>query len=543
MRENRESPPAVRLVIKGGPLGEGQGHKPEMGGQSDSLVVPAKPVNNPARGEAAHTRAGAESVEERGLAKGNTERAARPGHRAGIRAPRALDRVRQFAERDKDARFTALLHHVSVESLRAAFWRLRRQAAPGEDGVRWKDYGQNLEENLQDLHDRIHRGAYRPKPSRRVFIPKADGRQRPLGIATTEDKIVQSAVVEVLNAIYEADFLGFSYGYRPGRKAHDALDALTVGLKRKKVNWVLDADIRDFFSCLDHGWLEKLLEHRIGDKRVLRLIQKWLKAGVVEDGAWAECEEGTPQGATVSPLLANVYLHYVFDQWVERWRRRQAQGDMVVVRYADDFVVGFEHREDAERFLAELRERFAKYGLELKAEKTRLIEFGRHAARNRVARGLGKPETFDFLGFTHICGKTRSGGFQVKRTTIAKRMRAKLKEVKAELTRLMHLPIPEQGRWLESMMRGHLAYFAVPGNLDAVKAFCNQAQRIWQRTLKRRSQRHHMTWERMRRLIDRWLPKPRTLHPFPEQRFDARHPRQEPSAVVPLAGICAGGRP
>jgi len=503
-------------------------------GQSDSPVVPAKPANKAAR-------AAAEPVEERGLAKGNTESAARSGHRAGKRAPRALDRVRQVAKRDKEARFTALLHHVNVESLRAAYWRLRRQAAPGQDGVRWADYGQNLEANLQDLHDRIHRGAYRPKPSRRVYIPKADGRQRPLGIAATEDKIVQSAVVEVLNAIFEEDFLGFSYGFRPGRKPHDALDALTTGLRRRKVGWVLDADIRDFYTCLDHGWLMKFLEHRIGDPRVLRLIQKWLKAGVIEDGSWAESEEGTPQGATVSPLLANVYLHYAFDQWTEWWRRRRARGDMIVVRYADDFVVGFEHREDAERFRADLSERLAKFGLEMKAEKTRLIEFGRFAARNRARRGLGKPETFDFLGFTHACAKTGAGRFTVKRITIAKRMRAKLKEIKAELMQRRHLPIPEVGRWLGSVVRGHLAYYAVPTNIDAVSTFCDQVKRHWLHALRRRSQRSNMTWERMGRIAGRWLPKPRVLHPYPEQRFDARYLRQEPSAVVPLAGICAGG--
>src|SRR6266700_1721734 len=473
MRENRESPPLAHPTIRGGPFGEGQGRKPELGGQSDSPVVPAKPANKAARGEAAHTQAAAESVEGRGLAKGNTESAARSGRGAGIRAPRALDRVRQVAERDKEVRFTALLHHVDVERLRTAYLALRRQAAPGVDGVTWAAYGRNLEANLQDLHGRLHRGAYRAKPSRRVFIPKADGRQRPLGIATMEDKIVQSAVVEVLNAIYEADFLGFSYGFRPGRSQHDALDALVVGIKRKKVNWVLDADVADFFTSLDHSWLGKFVEHRIGDKRVLRLIQQWLDAGAIEDGAWAECDEGTPQGATVSPLLANVYLHYVFDLWVERWRRRQAHGDMIVVRYADDFIVGFEHREDAERFLAELSERFAKFRLGLKAEKTRLIEFGRFAARNRAARGLGRPDTFDVLGFTHISGKTGIG----------------------------------------------------------------------RQALRRRRQRTNATWERMRRLIKRWLPAPHALHPYPDPRFDARHPRQEPSAVIPHAGICAGGRP
>jgi len=496
-----------------------------MGGQSDRPVVPARPANNPARGAAARTRAGAEPEEERGLTEGNTESATRSGHGAGRSASKPLDRVRQVARRDKEARFTALLHHVNVASLEKAYWRLRRQAAPGEDGVRWVDYGQDLEANLQDVHARVHRGAYRPKPSRRVYIPKADGRQRPLGIATTEDKIVQSAVVEVLNAVYEADFYGFSYGFRPRRRQHDALDALAVGLERKRVNWVLDADVRDFFTSLDHDCLGKLLEHRIGDKRVLRLIQKWLRAGVMEDGVWAESEEGTPQGATISPLLANVYLHYAFDQWAEQWRRQEASGDMIVVRYADDFVVGFEHREDAERFQRELGDRLAEYGLELKAEKTRLIEFGRHAASNRAARGLGKPETFDFLGFTHYCGKTRSGRFALKRKTIAKRMRAKLREIKSELAKRMHLPVPEVGRWLGSVVRGHLAYYAVPGNFDAIKEFCQQVQRLWLRTLRRRSQRTRTTWERMRRLIDKWLPRPRVQHPYPSVRFDARHPR------------------
>jgi RNA-directed DNA polymerase len=543
MRENRDSPPSARSPIKSGPLGEGQGRKPEMGGQSDSPVVPAKPANNAARGETAPTHAAAELVEERGLAKGNTESAARTGLSAGIRVPRALDRVRQVAERDKKVRFTALLHHVDVERLRTAYQALRRQAAPGVDGVTWEAYGQNLEANLQDLHGRLHRGAYRAKPSRRVYIPKADGRQRPLGIATTEDKIVQSAVVEVLNAIYEADFLGFSYGFRPGRSQHDALDALAVGIQRKKVKWVLDADVADFFTSLDHGWLGKFIEHRIGDKRVLRLIQQWLEAGVIEGEVWAECDEGTPQGATVSPLLANVYLHYVFDLWAEQWRRRQACGDVVIVRFADDFNVGFQHREDAERFQTELRERFAKFGLELKAEKTRLIEFGRFAVQDRAARGLGKPETFDFLGFTHISGKDRRGRFALKRTTIAKRMRAKLKGVKTQLMRRRHLPIPEVGLWLGSVVRGHLAYYAVPGNSEAVAAFWHHVQRYWLRALRRRSQRTRVTWGRLQRLVKKWLPIPRVLHPYPNTRFDARHPRQEPSAVVPHAGICAGGRP
>ncbi|HKX06114.1 MAG TPA: reverse transcriptase domain-containing protein [Methylomirabilota bacterium] len=362
-------------------------------------------------------------------------------------------------------------------------------------------------------------------------------------MASLEDKIVQWALVEVLNAIYEPDFLGFSYGFRPGRSQHDALDALTVAIERRKVSWVLDADVADFFPSLDHGWLEKFLEHRIADKRVLRLIQQWLKAGVVEDGTWTACEEGTPQGEVVSPLLANVYLHYVHDMWAEWWRRHNAKGDMVIVRYADDAIAGFQYRQDADRFLAELSERFARFGLELKAEKTRLIEFGRFAAKDRKARGLGGPETFNFLGFTHVCGRTRDGRFTVKRITIKERMRAKLREVKAELRRRMHLPIPEVGRWLGSVVRGHLAYFAVPGNSDALAAFVDQVKRLWLKALRRRSQKANLTWERMTRLAGIWLPRPRVTHPYPKQRFDVRHSRQEPSAVVPHARVCAGGRP
>src|SRR5579884_6226 len=483
------------------------------GRQSDSPVVPAKPANESAR-------AAAESVEERGLVEGNTASAACSGHGAGTRVPRAFDRVRQVAERGKKVRFTALLHHVDVEALNAAYWRLRRQAAPGEGGVRWADYGQDLEANLLDLHDRIHRGAYRPKPSRRVFIPKTDGRQRPLGIATTEDKIVQSAVVEVLNAIYEADFLGFSYGFRPGRKPHDALDALVTGLLRKEVNWVLDADIRDFFTSLDHGWLEKFCEHRIGGRRVLRLIQKWVEAGAVEDGSWAESERRTPQGATVSPLLANVYLHYVFDQWVERWRRRQARGDMIVVRYADDFVVGFEHRAGAERFLAELSERFAKFGLELKVEKTRLIEFGRFAAVNRAAPAWASGD----VQLPGLHAHQRQDQDRVLRGQANHGRQADAGEVERGQGRTHAVAAsthPEGRTVVGELVRGHIAYYAVPGNLDVVRAFCEEVKRLWLRTLRRRSQRHKTTWERMQRLADRWLPKLRVLHPYPEQRFDA----------------------
>ena len=483
--------------------------------KSDGLVVPVKLANN-AQGGAA------ESVEGSGPAKGNTTGKTRPGPSAGHGALSALGRVRRVAATDKDARFTALLHHVDVDHLRVAYFALSPKAAPGVDEVTWTDYGADLEKNLRDLHARVHRGAYRAKPSRRVYIPKPDGRQRPLGVAALEDKILQRALVEVLNAVYETDFLGFSYGFRPGRSPHHALDALAAGIVGKKVNWVLDADFSDYFSSLDHQWLVKFLEHRIADKRVLRLIQKWLAAGVIEKGSWTAFEEGVPQGASVSPLLANVYAHYVLDLWVHQWRRRHARGDMVIVRWADDFVVGFEHRQDAERFWAELRDRLAMFGLELHAEKTRLIEFGRNAARDRKARGLGKPETFQFLGFTHVCGKTRkTGRFKLRRITDSKRVRAKLLAVKREMARRMHQPVPEQGRWLTSVLRGHYQYYAVPDNIEALRAFREGLVRHWLRSLRRRSQRSRMTWERMRRLADRWLPQPRILHPWPEQRFAA----------------------
>jgi group II intron reverse transcriptase/maturase len=436
--------------------------------------------------------------------------------------------VRQVAREDKEARFTALLHHVDLDRLRAAYRAIRPAAAPGVDGVTWEAYGQDLEANLQDLHRRLHAGSYRAKPSRRSYIPKTDGRLRPLGIATLEDKILQRAVAEVLNAIYEVDFRGFSYGFRPGRNPHHALDALAAGVVRKKVNWVLDADIRDFFTKLDQGWLGKFLEHRIADQRVLRLIRKWLNAGVIENGEWSRTEEGTPQGASASPLLANVYLHYVLDLWAHWWRRRNAHGDVIIVRWADDFIVGFEHQEDALRFLADLRERFAKFGLELHPDKTRLIEFGRHAARRRRARGLGRPETFDFLGFTHVCGTSKKGRFWLRRITITKRMRAKLPEVNDQLKRRRHQPIPEQGQWLASVVRGHRAYYAVPGNTDAVAAFRTQATRHWYKALRRRSQRTRLNWTRMNRLANRWLPPARVMHPFPEMRFDVRTQGRSP---------------
>src|SRR6266851_174213 len=482
--------------------------------QSDGPVVPAIPPNK-----------AAEAGEERGPAKGNTAGETRPGRSAGSGVSSELGRVREVAQRDKDARFTALLHHVTLSRLRWAYRAISPKAAPGVDGVTWAAYGQDLDANLRDLHERVQQGRYRASPSRRAWIPKADGRQRPLGIATLEDKIVQRAVVEVLNAVYEVDFLGFSYGFRPGRGPHQALDALAAGIMRKRVNWVLDADIRDFFGQLDRDWLRKFLGHRIADNRVLRLIDRWLAAGVIEDGTWTESDKGSPQGASVSPLLANVYLHYVLDLWADWWRKRHAHGDVVIVRFADDFIIGFEYQEDADQFLSELRGRFAEFGLELHPGKTRLIEFGRHAARHRKARGPGKPETFDFLGFTHICATSGSGRFWVKRITISKRVRAKLKEVKAQRTQRMHQPVPEQGRWLASVVGGHMAYYAVPGNTQAVAAFRDQVTRHWHKTLRRRSQKTRINWERMHRIATRWLPRVRTMHPFPEVRFAATHPR------------------
>jgi group II intron reverse transcriptase/maturase len=428
----------------------------------------------------------------------------------------------------------------NVDRLRAAFRALKPGAAAGIDGQTWRSYGQDLERNLQDLSDRLKRGAYRAKPVRRVYIPKPDGRQRPLGVPVLEDKLVQRATTEVLQTVHETDFKGFSYGFRPGRGAHHALDALTVGIKRKKVNWVLDADIRAFFDTIDHTWMVKFIEHRIADRRVVRHIQKWLNAGVMEDGRHIEPETGTPQGGSISPLLANIYLHYVFDLWADQWRHRQARGDVIIVRYADDFVVGFEHHSDAERFLTDLGERFRRFGLELHATKTRVLEFGRYASKRRKRRGLRKPETFNFLGFTHICAQNSRGWFEVLRRTQAQRMRAKLRALKETLRQRMHWSVAEVGRWLGLVLQGHYRYYGVPYNYTALKSFHFALTQLWRRTLLRRSQKSRLTWEHMARLIRRHLPSPRIVHPYPERRI-RYYPRQEPSAVVPLAGICAGG--
>lgn len=434
----------------------------------------------------------------------------------------ALQLAHQKAKTNKKMKFTALMHHIyNVDTLRKSFIQLKKGAAPGVDGVKWQDYEKNLESNLQDLSRRLRHGAYQPKPVRRVFIPKADGRKRPLGVTAIEDKLVQRAAVTVLNAIYEADFIGFSYGFRPKRKQHDALDALYVALTMKKVNWVLDADISDFFNSISQTWLLRFIEHRIADKRVIRLVQKWLKAGVLEDGKFHVAEEGTPQGGCASPLMGNIYLHYVYDLWVSQWRKKQAHGEVIVVRYADDTITGFQHKSDAEQFVKDLTERFREFGLTLHPSKTRLIEFGRYADHNRKQRGDGKPETFNFLGLTHVCGTTRDGRFTIKRHTIRKRLHAKVKEVATELRKRMNSSVFETGTWLKKVVQGFYQYHAVQHNIQALQDFRYLVYWHWRRVLIRRSHKAKCTWERMNELIDRWIPKPRIIHPNPLRRFGA----------------------
>jgi RNA-directed DNA polymerase len=491
-------------------------------GKSDSAIVAAKPANKvePLTTEQSVVEgAAAEPVERRVGTKGNADQ--QSTHRAQSRASvsHALDRIRKVARERKEEKFTALLHHISTDLLGEAFFALKKDAAPGVDGLTWRTYEADLDRNLTDLHERVHRGAYRALPSRRRYILKADGKQRPLAIAALEDKIVQRALVAVLNAIYEEDFLGFSYGFRPERSTHNALDALAVGIDSTNVNWIIDADVRSFFDELSQQWLVRFLEHRIGDRRIIRLIQKWLKVGILEDGIVTVSDRGTGQGAVISPLLANIYLHYVFDLWAARWRRREATGDMIIVRYADDYIVGFQHEVDARRFLDEMRARLQEFALTLHPDKTRLIEFGRHAASNRKQRGLGKPETFNFLGFTFICGTTRQGNFQLYRKTRRDRMRAKLRSVKEAMRRRMHQSIPTQGSWLRQVVRGYFNYHAVPTNFAALKAFRDEITKRWRWVLSRRSQKGDLNWDQVNRLIDDWLPKPRILHPWPNKRL------------------------
>jgi group II intron reverse transcriptase/maturase len=479
---------------------------------------PIRPKKAPNKGPGAPGPT--EGPEERGLAKGNPLRRRRDRTQRRVSLNQALERIRQAAGKGVE-QFTALWHHVyNPDRLRESFVGMKRTSAPGVDRVTWKQYQESLEENLEDLSGRLKRGAYKPSPVERTYIPKGDGRLRPIGKPTLEDKIVQRAYAEVVGAVYEAEFKGFSYGFRRGRSQHHALDAVTVAIERRKVNWVLDADIVGFFDAIDHEWLLKFLQHRIADRRMLRQVRKWLRAGVMEDGEWTEQQKGTPQGGSVSPVLANIYLHYVFDLWADRWRQQQAHGDVIIVRYADDFLVGFQYKSEAEQFLTELRERFAEFGLELHSDKTRLVEFGRYAIERRRERGVGKPETFDFLGLTHCCSSDRKGRFIVRRHTMRSRIGGKLKQIKVDLRRRLHDPVPEVGRWLGSILRGHYAYYGVPRNSRSMSSFRFQVSQLWYRSLRRRSQRNRITWDgKMKRLVERYLPRPQITHAYPNQRL------------------------
>lgn len=526
---NRETPETSVAPMAADRSEKARCHKSDMhvAGESHSSIVPMKPANN------GGVPPPAELAEGRGLTKENTspsllDRTQRRNADGTPFVPRSrgLWGVRQAARRDRKLRFTSLLHHITPELLRASFFDLKKQAAPGVDDETWRDYATDFERRIDDLHGKIHRGAYRAKPSKRTYIPKPDGKMRPLGIAALEDKIVQQAARTVLECVYEADFLGFSYGFRPRRSQHQALDALYVGITKRKVNWIIDADIRGFFDNISHGWLLKFLEHRIADRRMLRLLKKWLRAGVSEDGEWSPTKVGTPQGAVISPLLANVFLHYVLDLWINDWRKRRARGEVIIVRYADDFVIGFREESDARRCLTELRERFAKFQLELHPEKTRLIEFGRYAEERRAKRGDGPPETFDFLGFTHISGKTRRGKFAIHRKTSRKKFHAKLLEMKTKLSRRIHDDLAQVGVWMQSVFRGWCQYYAVPGNYSRLRQFRDALSDMWLRTLRRRSQRgRRLTWAKFGKIVQRWLPTPRILHPYPDVRFASQHPR------------------
>jgi RNA-directed DNA polymerase len=495
-------------------------------GKSDSPIVPKKMPNKETQTEPARADSpslpSAEALEGRGLTKENAPRRYSLRTQSRERLQQALERVREVAANDRSAQFNSIWHLAcDPERLMAAFLAIKRQSAAGIDGQTKQEYEKNLRDNLLDLSDRLKRGAYHAKPVKRVYIPKADGRQRPIGIPALEDKIVQRSVAEVLRGIYETDFRAFSFGFRPGRSQHQALDYLAVGLMQGRLNWVLDADIRGFFDNIDHEWLLTFVKHRIADKRVWRHIKKWLQAGVLEDGIVRKVEYGTPQGGSISPLLANIYLHYAFDIWAEIWRRKEATGEMRIVRFADDAVICFENREDAERFLAAMRERLGRFHLELNMEKTRLIEFGLKALRDRESRGEGPPATFDFLGFTHYCSRTRKGRFVIKRQTARRKMTAKLKEIRMELRRRLNDSIRDVGRWLGRVLRGHYEYYAVPFNYPKLAAFRHQVVRIWKWILSRRSHKGKVrnTWERMLNLAKRYLPPPKIRHPYPEQRM------------------------
>jgi RNA-directed DNA polymerase len=494
---------------------QGKRHNPSAYAieESDALVVAKKPGN---------TRVTpVDLVEQRGAANGKI----RPTKRMPDSAPglcaQLVERIGQRAKERKGERFTNLLSHIKAPLLKKAYERLRKDAATGIDQETWAMFGEQLDERLLDLEDRVQRGSYHPQPVRRVYIPKADGKQRPLGIPAVEDKVVQQAGRMLMEPIYEqGEFEGFSYGFRPGRSQHKALDALAVAIDRKKVNWVLDADIRAFFDTIDHAWMRKFIEHRIGDQRFVRLLMKWLHAGVMEDDELREVKEGTPQGGIISPLLSNVFLHYALDLWACQWRKRHARGEVYIVRYADDFVMGFEFESDARAMRAALAARLASFCLELHPEKTRVIRFGRLARRDCRQDGRTKPETFDFLGFTHICGTSRGGGFQLRRRTARKKREAKLATLQVELKARRHHRVVEQYRWLSAVIRGHVQYYGVPTNLPALKTFRGHLEYAWHHSLQRRSQRAQWTDAERKRFQERYpLPRPRIVHPWPSQRW------------------------
>jgi len=433
----------------------------------------------------------------------------------------SLHRIRKTAKENRTLRFNNLLHHITPVLLKNAYDNLNKKAARGVDGETWQSYGQGLTGKLQSLHVKIHTGRYKPQPSKRIWLLKPDGRQRPIGIAVVEDKIVQQALVWVIQSIYEEDFLGFSYGFRPKRHQHKALDALFVALTEKRVNWVIDADIKGFFDNIDHSWMMKFLEHRISDKRILSLVEKMLKAGVSDEGKWSASEMGSAQGSVLSPLLANIYLFYALDLWINKWRKQEACGEIYIVRYADDFVICCEYQHEANRLLNKLNERLNQFNLTLHEEKTRLLEFGKHAIKNRVKQGKGKPETFTFLGFTHVCSKLLSNGrYSVKRLTIAKKQRAKLKQIKELLYKNRHINIVEQGKWLRSVVTGFANYYGVPGNTKSLSNFRGQICKNWMKALRRRSGKaQKLTWSKMKQIIRFFLPTVRLTHPYPNQRF------------------------
>jgi len=467
------------------------------------------------------TAEAAESVERRVSAKRKSTTPPEGETQSSPESEVGLVRLRAAAHKDGTLRFNNLLCHLTVPLLWDAYEHLNKKAATGVDGMDWYRYGEQLISNLTQLHDRIHSGRYRAQAVRREWLTKPDGGKRPLGITCVEDKVVQQAIVWILESIYEEDFLGFSYGFRPRRSQHHALDALYMALTVKKVSYVLDADIQGYYDHIDQDWLMRFLEHRIADRRILKLINQTLKAGTVEAGHWQPSERGIPQGAVISPLLSNIYLHYSLDQWAHQWRGRHARGEVYLIRFADDLVAGFQYRQDGVAFQRALTQRLEKFGLTLHPGKTRLIEFGRFAQANRRQRGAGKPETFDFLGFTHVCARRRSdGGYTVRRLTIAKRQRAKLKEIHQWLKANRCIPTAVQGRWLRSVIQGAMNYYGVPGNWRALSAFRTEICKSWLKALRRRSQKaSKLTWKKFKHLVHEWIPKTRIIHPYPNERL------------------------